>query len=441
MVIILKTRTVFINATIYDFNTFIECGYIVFSNTIEAVGPMKDYTPINDAQTFDMQGHMVLPGLVLGHTHVYSTFARGWANQYDYEDFMDILKGQWWRLDKYLKNDTLYYSGIVSAVDHLKNGITTMIDHHASGMVESSLDTLKNAITDTVGLRGIYAFETSDRFDVDASIKENLTFMKTQSDKHAGLFGLHASLSLSDDTLKKVRMVLKNRPIHIHVAESELDQQRCLKEHGLRVIERLDKFSLIHPDALLVHGLFIDENEAKIIKARGATVALNPSSNMNNGVGIPNYPLLKKYDIPVIVGNDGLGPALTTEWMNLFYTTHLKENHPMAFDLEDLSNVINESYHYASKRLDVKLGRLKPSYQADLITLPYQAPTPIDQDNVLGHLMFGCFQAFKPKDVYVAGEAKVRDYQIDEELKQTYLKSQAFAQKHWTRIEKGERSK
>ena len=438
MVIILNKQTAFINARIYDFNDYIESGFIIFDQTIKKVGPMKDFELNDNLEIVDMADHLIMPGLILGHTHVYSTFARGWANHYQYRNFMDILKGQWWRLDQYLQKDTIFYSGIISAVDHVKNGITTMIDHHASGLIEGSLDTLKEAITDTVGLRGIYAFETSDRFDVQQAIQENLTFMKTPSNKHAGLFGLHASLSLSDQTLKKVKESLGERPIHIHVAESELDQTDCLEKYGMRVIERLDHFGLIHQNAILVHALFIDDKEAKIIKKRGATVALNPSSNMNNGVGIPDYPRLKKHGIPVMVGNDGLGPALTTEWMNLFYTTHLKKHHPMAFGLDDLKRVINHSYQYASALLGVKLGRLKPGYEADLLALPYHPPTPIDKDNALGHLMFGCFQAFKPSDVYIQGRPIVKDYTIDETIMEKYQAGKTYAQKHWNRTSKKE---
>lgn len=440
VVIILNKKTAFINARIYDFNAYIDNGYVIFDKTIEQVGPMRDFELTDTLEIVDMADHLILPGLILGHTHVYSTFARGWANSFEYENFMDILNGQWWRLDRYLQKDSIYYSGIISAVDHVKNGITTMIDHHASGgMIIGSLNTLKEAITDTVGLRGMYAFETSDRFDVKKAIQENVDFMNDKSSKHIGLFGLHASLSLSDQTLEKVKTVLNKRPIHIHVAESELDQTDCEKKYGMRVIERLDQFGLIHENALLVHALFIDENEAKIIKKRGAVVVLNPSSNMNNGVGIPNFPLLKKYDIPTIVGNDGLGPALSTEWMNLFYTTHLKKHHPMAFDLDDLNRVIQASYRYASTLFNVKLGRIQPGYEADLLALPYHPPTPINQDNALGHLMFGCFQAFKPSSVYIQGQAIVKNYHVDESIMETYRTAKTIAQKHWDRINEGER--
>ncbi len=429
-----------VNAMIYDFERFYENGYVLFDEKIIASGPMTEFTN-QEYEIIDGKGSLVLPGFVVGHTHVYSTFARGWMNTFEYEDFMDILKSQWWKLDRNLQDDAIHYSGIVSGVDHLKHGVTTLIDHHASGEIPGSLMKLKTAITDTVGLRGLYAFETSDRFHIKSCIDENIGFMQHGSAMHGGLFGLHASLSLSEQTLRTVKAQLKDAPIHIHVAESELDQEDAFINYGERVVERLDRHGLINPDAIITHALFIDENEARILKQRNAVVALNPSSNMNNGVGLPNYALLKRHDIPVIIGNDGLGASITNEYMNIFYATHLKENNPDAFTLDDLKAVIDTAYQYVSRRLGIKIGRFKRGYQADLQIVPYIPPTPINEQNAMGHLFFGLFQSFRPKDVYIDGKVRLENYEVSANLRNEYKAARTHAQQVWDRAEKeGEHS-
>ncbi|MFW6285082.1 MAG: amidohydrolase family protein [Bacillota bacterium] len=428
------------NAIVYDFETFYENGFVLFDDTILKTGPMEAYEPGEADTVINGEGHLVMPSFVVAHTHIYSAFARGWKNDETLEGFIDVLEKQWWKLDRAHTLESIYHSGIVSAIDHLKNGVTTLIDHHASGTVEGSLQTLKQAVVDDVGLRGMFCFETSDRFNRDACINENKHFLEGPFDeKTAGHFGLHASLSLSEKTLKSVKKAKGDHPIHIHVAEGKADQDDALHQYGERVVKRLDRHGLIAPDSILTHALFIDDEERAIIKKRGAVVALNPGSNMNNGVGLPDYQKLKAAGIPVILGNDGLSQSITNEYLNLFFTTHLFNQDPQGFGFEDLKQVIDDTTATAGRRLGIKLGRFKEGYKADLLMHPYTPPTPMDADNALGHLVFGLFASFKPSDVFVGGERKVENYRVDPFLREFYKMSKKPAQTLWnTTFKEGE---
>ena len=424
-----------VNARIYDFDEYIDHGYVVFDETILEKGPMEAFDR-DDCTIIDGSGHLVIPSLVIGHTHIYSAFARGWENSFEYESFMDILEKQWWRLDASHEHDTIYHSGIVNAVDHVKNGVTTILDHHASGTIAGSLEKLRKAVVDTVGARGAFAFETSDRFDVEACLAENRAFIDERHPNAPGLFGLHASLSLSEETLRRVKERLGDTPIHIHVAESELDQQDCLKRYGERVVERLARHGLLNPGSILTHALHINDAERDLIAEHDCVVALNPSSNMNNAVGIPDYPALRKRDIPVIVGNDGLTSSVTTEYQALMFASHVQAKTPEAFDLGDLARILDETYAYASKLLGVRLGRLQAGYAADLLMLPYIPPTPMRASNALGHLFFGLFNSFKPSDVFIGGKHVVKDFEVDAPTREAYAAAKDAAQKLWNQIER-----
>ena len=429
-----------VNAMVYDFDRFYENGYVVFDDTILASGDMQDFKE-KGHETIDGKGHLVMPSLIVGHTHIYSTFARGWMNAFKVENFMDILEGQWWKLDRSLKKESIYHSGIVNAVDHVKNGVTTIIDHHASGSVKGSLETLKKAVVDDVGLRGMFAFETSDRFNVDECLEENRSFLKRhQNETVSGHFGLHASLSLSEETLERVRERQGDSPIHIHVGESVMDQNDSLKQYGERVVTRLHRHGLLTKDSILTHALHVSDSERTLIKENDCVVALNPSSNMNNGVGIPDYPALREKGVRTIVGNDGLSSSVTTEYLNLLYASHALKGTPEAMGLDDIQKIIDDTYDYASRRFGIKLGRFQKGYEADLLMLPYTPPTPIHKDNALGHLFFGCFNSFKPRNVFVGGKIVVKDYEVSETLQKTYQQAKAHAQDLWQRIEEGETS-
>lgn len=428
-----------IHARIYDYHQFIDNGFVVYDKEIISVGPMSEFTQTN-LETIDANFAFLMPSFVVGHTHIYSSFARGMSVEFHPNNFLELLEQLWWKLDRNLNNEMNYYSGIVASVDNMLHGVTTIIDHHASGVdIIGSLNTLKKAVCEEAGLRGVFAFETSDRFDVDTCIKENITFIEeNKSQMVRGLFGLHASLSLSNATLKKVKEALNKQPIHIHVAESSLDQLDSLKRYKKRVIHRLQAAGLLKKHSILSHAIYVDESELAIIKKQGCVIAINATSNMNNGVGLPNILEMKRHGIPLIIGNDGISNSVASELLSIYYSTHLQTLSPTAFGFSDLIEMIVDTYTYTSELLQVKLGQIKPGFASDFLLIPYSPPTPITKDNVFGHLFFGLFSAFLPKDVWANGVQVVANYQVSEELRLKYNLAHEVARKLWDAIKKEE---
>ncbi|MBC7959580.1 MAG: amidohydrolase family protein, partial [Vallitaleaceae bacterium] len=260
------------NVCFYDFKNFERQAYIVFDEHILKIGKMKDFDENAYKSTIiiDAENHLVMPSLVVGHTHLYATLSRGLSVPFNPNDFKELLQQLWWRIDAQLEEKSIYASGLVGAIDYVKNGVTTLIDHHASGlMIEGSLEILKKAVVEDVGLRGAFCFETSDRFDIDACIRENESFIlnhagnagvydEQSQENHAnyqskqsnpsdrinpskqsnpnhpsnlakGLFGAHAMLTLSEVTLRKIKAEIGDTPLHIHVAESLQDEKECVR--------------------------------------------------------------------------------------------------------------------------------------------------------------------------------------------------------------------
>lgn len=429
-----------INIKIYDFAKFLDNSFVVFDHSILSVGAMSDFVD-EGFEIIDGRGALLMPGLVCAHTHIYSKFARGLALPFNPKNFQEILDQMWWKLDRHIDNETSYYSGIVAAADFLRDGVTTIIDHHASGQeISGSLASLKKAVCDEASMRALFAFEVSDRFNVDEAIEENISFIRNFKTPHtAGLFGLHASMSLSEDTLNQVSARLKGAPIHIHVAESEMDEEDAINKYGERVVERLDRHGLINEDSLLIHCVHVNDKGLDIIKRRQAAIVVNVTSNMNNAVGLPNINKFREKEIPVMIGNDGLSSGIANEYINVLYSAHLLNKKPTAFDLGNLLEMINQGYEYVSRHLGVKLGRIEAGYEADLLLMPYVPPTALDESNVLGHLFYGLMHAFKPSDVFVAGNHLLKNYELaNKKLVLEYEKSQGVADRLWNRI-KGEK--
>ena len=124
------------------------------------------------AQVREMQGRLVMPGIVCSHNHFYSGLARGIMAQIKpCPDFISTLKNLWWRLDRALDEESLYYSGLICSLEAIKSGCTAVIDHHASpNYVAGSLSTLRRGFVEA-GLRGITCYETTHRNGGDAELE------------------------------------------------------------------------------------------------------------------------------------------------------------------------------------------------------------------------------------------------------------------------------
>ena len=425
-----------INARIYDYKNYIENGFIIFDKLIKNTGEMSDYVNEN-YEEIDCSGKLVIPGFVSGHTHLYSTFARGMSIDFNPKNFLEILEQLWWKLDHFLDSDLIYYSSLMGALEQLSCGTTTLIDHHASRFIEGSLELIRKALIDDLGIRGVMAFEISDRFDVEKAIHENLNYINNNHNHSTvGLMGMHASLSLNDDSLEKIEKVLNGEGIHIHVAESFMDEEDCLKKYGMRVVERLEKYNLLNDKSLLVHCTHINEDEMDIIKKYNATISVNVTSNLNNAVGISQIKKFLDKGIRVISGNDGLVPSQAIEYLNIFYLGHLKQESPIGFSLDDLKTIILNTYDYTNKLLGTNLGKIAKGSEADLLAVDLKPYSPVNKDNIFGHLFYGVYPSFKPEIIFANGKLILKDFQFIKDYRKYYPIATSEAQRLWEIIKK-----
>lgn len=424
------------NVRIFDYKNYIENGYVVFDKQIIEVGPMSEYKD-KGVKPIDGQGQLLLPNFVCNHAHIYSIFARGLALPFHPNNFVEILEQMWWKMDAQIDNKTTYYSGICAGKEFIENGVTTIIDHQASGLdITKSLTMLKKALVKDLGLRAILCFETSDRYPVDKCIRENISFMqKNKSDHIAGLFGMHASMTLSNKTLDKISKKLGDGPIHIHVAESKMDEDDSYEKYDMSIMERLEKYGLVNQNSLIVHGVDISDRELEIVGEHKAYMVVNTTSNMNNAVGLPNIKNYLNHGIKVMVGNDGLSSNMATEYLNVLYTTHLYNQTPLALGLGEVLDMINNSYEYVSKMLNIKLGRIAKDYEADFMLVPYKPFTEMNASNAFGHVFFGLYPSFRPNDVYASGKCLLKNRKIvNKKVEKLFNESVNVSKDLWTRI-------
>jgi len=155
----------------------------------------------------ELEGALVMPGLVNAHTHLYSALARGMPGPASApRSFVEILQRVWWKLDRALDAESVRLSGLVGAIEAARSGTTMLIDHHSSpSFIRGSLGALQGALEE-VGLRSALCYEVTDRNGPegrDLGIEENVTFARERATVLArGLVGAHASFTLGDESLE-----------------------------------------------------------------------------------------------------------------------------------------------------------------------------------------------------------------------------------------------
>lgn len=409
-----------------DQGEILEDHAILISNgLIEAVGPSSEFIEkYKESEKLDARGQYVMPGNICAHTHFYGAFARGIAIPGPAPvDFPDILRKLWWPLDKSLTLQDVEASALVMLVDAIKHGTTTLIDHHASpNAIDGSLDVIADSVNRS-GLRAVLCYEVTDRDGMDkarAGIDENIRFLeKVKSYQAAGgqiaaTFGMHASLTLSDETLDACReAVPAGEGFHIHVAEHEADEYDSLEKSGLRVVDRLSLHKILGPKTIVAHAIHIDYAEAEILTESETWVTHQPRSNMNNGVGAAPVEALLRAGVKVGLGTDGFSHTMWQEWKTAYLLHKVWHRDPRRFSgLDAVELGVYNNAALANEFFpEAPLGQVAPGAYADLIFVDYHPYTPLTPGNLPWHIIFG-FQESMVTTTIVAGRVLMRDRQL-----------------------------
>lgn len=344
---------------------------ILFTNNIDTLS--------NITETIDCKGKLVTKSFAVGHHHAYSALAKGMpAPKKSPQNFYEILQYVWWTLDKCLDKDTVELSALVTAMASAKAGSTFVIDHHASpNFINGSLELMAKAF-DRVGVSHLLCYEITDRDGMDKAklgLDETTDYLKNRP----GLVGLHASFTVGDDTLKKSVELMKQTQsgIHVHVAEDLYDQEHCKENYKKRVVERFyDAGVLDSAKTILVHNLHLEQKERELIAKSPCWVAQNAESNMNNNVGYFNGQGLGNR---IMMGTDGMHSDMLQSAKAAFFVGQRFDtiNYPNSY--ERFRNV----HKYLSS------NNIKGDGENNLVVLDYDTATEINQDNFLGHFIFG----------------------------------------------------
>ena len=175
--------------------------------------------------------------------------------------FLEILERVWWRLDRALDAETLRASARLYVAEALLNGTTTIIDHHESpDFIEGSLDVLAEAVQ-TLGARAVLTYGATDRNggpeEGARGLAECRRFITSNAySRVRGIVGLHASFTVSDETLGHAASLCRDldAPMHVHIAEDHADVEDARARGWAGPMERLMDLGALPPGSLIAHG-------------------------------------------------------------------------------------------------------------------------------------------------------------------------------------------
>lgn len=267
----------------------------------------------------DCSDGVIAPGSVNAHTHLYSGLASlGMpAPVAAPKNFVEILENVWWRLDRALDAASLRASARLYVAEGLLAGTTVLIDHHESpGLIEGSLDVVADACEE-LGIRALVCYGATERNDGRAEAESGLAecrrfIVSNRRRLVHGAVGLHASFTVSDETIREAGELCRatGAVLHVHVAEDVADVDDARNRGYEGPLQRLHALRALEPRSIIAHGVHLDEEEVRLADRLRLWIVQNPRSNRGNRVG---YPLALRASSRVALGTDGYPADMAAE--------------------------------------------------------------------------------------------------------------------------------
>ncbi len=296
-------------------------GLFIRHNRIEQVGPTTEL-PEQADHVIDLSGHIVLPGLVNTHHHLYQTLTRAIPAAQDANLFnwLKTLYPIWANLT----GEAVYVSALVGMAELMLSGCTTSSDHLYIYPNDARIDDEIRAAQE-IGLRfhaargSMSLGESKGGLPPDRVVEEEpailadcLRVIETFHDPEPFsmlrvVLAPCSPFSVTADLMREsVSMAEQyNLTLHTHLAETLDEEAFCLEAFGKRPVEYMEDLGWIGDRVWHAHCVHMSEREIALFGQTGTGVAHCPSSNMRLASGIAPIKALRAYQAPVGLGVDG----------------------------------------------------------------------------------------------------------------------------------------
>ncbi|MDP2862192.1 MAG: amidohydrolase [Desulfobacterales bacterium] len=374
-----------------------------------------NYIPSGAKDIIDAKGGIIMPGLVNTHTHLPMTLLRGIADDLP---LFDWLNRYIFPLEaKYMNPDNVKLGSLLGCAEMLLSGTTTCCDgyFHEDAVAQAALES---------GIRGVFGqgvidFPAPGIPDPADNIKTASRFAEKWQNASSlirpSVF-CHSPYTCSEETLEKAKQIAcaNNLLFQIHTSETKNEFDMIMSKHGVSPVKYLERTGLLDERTLLVHSVWVDEEDIRIISGHGSKISHNPQSNMKLASGIAPVPEFLKNEITVGLGTDGCAsnndPDLFKE-MDVAAKIH-KVN-LLDPTVMDAKTVLQMATIKGAKAigLEGETGSIEKGKQADIIIIDTDSPHLIPMYNPVSHIVYSATGS-DVRDVLVSGKITVRDKKI-----------------------------
>lgn len=354
-------------------------------------------------EVVELGGRWLMPGLVVAHHHLYSALATGMPMlPGTSRSFTEMLERVWWRLDSALDLDAVAVSAEVGGLGALRAGVTTIVDHHASpNAIGGSLEALDSSLAG-LGLRRVLCYEVSDRGGPERA-RAGLSAHEAMLQRGANgwsavMVGMHACLTLSDETIRACVGLAREAGVGLHVHVAEAVDDLC----DGSPLQRLDRLGALLPGSILAHGVHLTADDLRRADEAGVWLTHQPRSNMNNAVG---YAPLSHFPTRTALGTDGIGSDLFSELQDGYFRS---QEARVGWGPDRWAAALAAGARLASDTLGVRLGRIEAGAAADLVVLDPCPGPPLRTENLASALIFR-LGSQQVRDVMVGGQWRLVD--------------------------------
>ncbi|WP_042275093.1 amidohydrolase [[Clostridium] dakarense] len=430
--------------TMNDERDVYENGNILIEdNIIKAVGKFDNSIVDKNAEIYDANGKILMPGLINTHVHLSQQLGRGIA---DDVDLLTWLRDRVWPYESSFDYNDSLISSTACCIELIRSGVTTFLEsggQYVDAMVEA---------VDKTGIRACLAKSVMDQGEglpeawqktCEEELKTQIDLFEkynnTSNERVKIWFALRTIFNNSDELIVKTKELADkyNTGIHMHIAEIADEVDFAKTRNGLPTVEHLNSLGALGPNLLAVHTVWLTNREIDLFRLNNVKVSHNPAAAMKVVLGFASIPEMLDKGIPVSIGTDGAPSNNRMDMMRDMYLTSLihkgRTLNPTVVNAEKILEMATINGAKCAL-LNKEIGSLEVGKKADMIILNPNTIHSLPMHNPIGNIVYAMSSEniesticdgkwlMKEKKILVLDESKLLE-KIKEQAKKIREKS------------------
>ena len=340
------------------------------------------------AETADCRGKAVLPGFVNMHTHAAMILLRGIHEDLALYDWLNRI----WKIEDRIDGEFIYWASKAACLEMIRSGTTTFNDQywHSPRTREAAVE---------MGIRPAVSFIFLDggnperakkqRKDCQALYEQTLDW----GDESQLTISIHSVYTVCEENILWARDFAREHGlrIHLHVAETALEDADCRKAHGgLSPVEYFESLGVWGEDVIAAHALHLSDNDVSILGSHRVSCVHNINSNLKLSSGFRfRYNELRDAGANVCLGTDGASSSNNLDMLEHMKNSALLQKawrgHPEEFPLQELLECASA---HGAKALGLNTGAVREGALADLNIIDLENVAFLSPAPMLANLVY-----------------------------------------------------